>query len=79
MIDIEEIEKQLKMRLQYNYRREKIQNDIRDKKTRFIYQTPNWNDVVKVIKDTYEEDTSVNKTSLFNYAANRRYNFWSAH
>lgn len=79
MINIEEIEKQLKMRLQYNYRREKIQNDIRDKKTKFIYQTPNWNDVVKVISDTYEEDTSVNKTSLFNYAANRRYNFWSAH
>lgn len=79
MINIEEIEKQLKMRLNYNYKREKIQNDIRDKKTRFIYKTPNWDDVVKIIKNTYEEDTSINKTSLFNYAANRRYNFRSAH
>lgn len=79
MVNIEEIEKQLKMRLAYNYKREKIQNDVRDKKTKFIYQTPNWNDVVRVIKDTYEEDVSVNKTSLFNYAANRRYNFRSAH
>lgn len=79
MIDIERIEKQLKMRLKYNYKREKIQNNIRDKKTKFIYQTPNWDDVVKIIKNTYEEDTSVNKESLFNYAANRRYNFRSAY
>ena len=78
-IEIEELELQLKKRLKYHYQREKIQNDIWDQKTKFIYKTPKWDDVVATIKKTYEDDISINKKSLFNYASNRRYNFWSAH
>ncbi|MDR3169572.1 MAG: hypothetical protein LBU27_07710 [Candidatus Peribacteria bacterium] len=78
MIDLALVEVELKKKLKYNYQWEKIQNDDGDSKTKFIYRSYKRDDLVQTVKRVWEEDTTISKTSLFNYATNRRYNFWSA-
>lgn len=76
-LNLENLETELKKRHHYPYKWFRKQNDEWDSCTNFIYQTPNW--------DTFVEKTAalvqkqkLDKHHIFQYAANRWYNFWSA-
>lgn len=71
------IENELKKRLPYNYHWGQKQNDLWDGYTNFIYKTLNWEELVLKMKQA-TIDHKLEKRELFNYAANRWYNFWSA-
>ncbi|MEZ4881709.1 MAG: hypothetical protein R2775_04950 [Flavobacteriaceae bacterium] len=74
---LQNIEKELKLRHQYSYKWFRKQNDLWDSYTNFIYKTPNWESLIKkisIVVDTQGFD----KQQIFQYAANRWYNFWSA-
>ena len=64
------IEIELKKRLKFPYKWGRKQSDSWDTKTRFIYQTLHFEDLLKRTKNLDE--------GLKNYALNRWYNFWSA-
>ncbi len=76
-LDLEEIESQLKKRLEYPYLWMRKQNDSWDNATRFIYKYPNWDDFVKAMEKAWKKG-SFDKNSFSHYAMNRWYNFWSA-
>ncbi len=76
-LDLTYIENQLKQRLPYPYQWGKKQNDKWDNYTNFIYDFLSWEAVVEAMKATTEA-YGLNKRELFNYAANRWFNFWSA-
>ena len=76
-LDLVYIESQLKQRLPYPYQWGKKQTDKWDNYTNFIYDFPSWEAVVEAMKATTEA-YGLNKRELFNYAANRWFNFWSA-
>lgn len=71
------IEDELKKRHQYPYKWFRKQNDEWDRYTKFIYQTPNWETLIQKIAHV-EESQQLDKNQIFQYAANRWYNFWSA-
>ncbi len=71
------LEVQLKKRLPYRYQWGRKQNNQWDAFTSFIYDTPMWDDFVTKLKAT-AEILNVDKGALFDYAANRWFNFWSA-
>lgn len=71
------IETQLKNRLQYPYKWGKKQNDHWDDYTNFIYDYADWDAVVQAMKAIINA-YGLDQHELFNYAANRWYNFWSA-
>jgi hypothetical protein len=76
-MDLENIEKELKKRCQFPYKWFRKQNDLWDSYTNFIYKTPNWESLIRkisIVADTQGFD----KQQIFQYAANRWYNFWSA-
>lgn len=76
-VDLENIEKELKKRCQFPYKWFRKQNDLWDSYTNFIYKTPNWESLIRkisIVADTQGFD----KQQIFQYAANRWYNFWSA-
>lgn len=73
----ENIEKELIKRHQYPYNWFRKQNNEWDAYTRFIYKTPNWEALIRKI-EILAESQKYNKQQLFQYAANRWYNFWSA-
>jgi hypothetical protein len=70
MIDIQQIEKELKKRLVYPYRWGRKQEDDWDSRTNFIYKTQNFDDFLSITEGFSQE--------LRDYAMNRWYNFWSA-
>lgn len=76
-LDLENIEKELKKRLPFDYSWGQKQNDIWDNYTNFIYKIMNWDALVLKMKQV-TIDYKLDKRNLFNYAANRWYNFWSA-
>lgn len=76
-LDLENIEKELKKRYQYPYKWFRKQNDEWDRYTRFIYQISNWESLIRKIA-IVAESQQFNKQQIFQYAANRWYNFWSA-
>ncbi len=76
-IDLENIEMELKKRHQYSYKWFRKQNDQWDRYTQFIYQTSNWEDLIRKIS-VLAETQELDKHEIFQYAANRWYNFWSA-
>jgi len=76
-LSLYDIEQELKKRHPYAYEWGRKQNDIWDGYTNFIYKTPFWDEVVEVMKITIEA-YNLDKKELFQYAANRWYNFWSA-
>src|SRR5699024_4101246 len=76
-IDLAYIENQLQNRWKYTYQWGRKQNDLWDDYTNFIYKTPDWEDLVQLMKLTAEA-YQLDKHELFQYAANRWYNFWSA-
>ncbi|AFL80683.1 hypothetical protein Aeqsu_1187 [Aequorivita sublithincola DSM 14238] len=74
---IENIEVELKKRLPYDYNWGQKQNDLWDGYTNFIYKTWNWEELVLKMKQAIL-DHKLDKRELFNYAANRWFNFWSS-
>jgi len=76
-INLEEIEIQLKNRLQYPYNWYRKQNNIWDSYTNFIYNTPTWEALIPQMAAVVEKE-NLDKKELFYYAINRWYNFWSA-
>lgn len=76
-LDLNYIEYQLQQRLAYPYQWGKKQNDEWDAYTNFIYRFSDWEAVVVAMKATVDA-YNLDKRELFNYAANRWFNFWSA-
>ncbi len=76
-LNLQNIEMELKKRLPYDYSWGQKQNDIWDSYTNFIYKTLNWEELVLKMKQA-TKDYKLEKRDLFNYAANRWFNFWSA-
>jgi len=76
-LTLEEIEIQLKNRWSYPYKWFRKQNDVWDKHTNFIYNTPLWEELQLVIAK-HAELHKLPKEEIFYYAINRWYNFWSA-
>lgn len=76
-LDLEKIETELKKRLAFDYQWGQRQNDDWDQLTNFIYDFWQWEAVVEAMKATVEA-CDLPKRDLFNYAANRWFNFWSA-
>lgn len=72
---IAEIEQQLRLRLAYPYRWGRKQNDLWDGYTQYVYTTFQWDALVEKMKATCERH-ALNKHELFQYAANRWYNYW---
>jgi len=68
--NIAAIEKELKKRLQYQYRWTQIQTNKADNKTNFIYDTSTFETLLEKIKHF--------NIDLKNYTLNRWYNFWHA-
>src|SRR5690554_883580 len=76
-LDLNNIEVELRKRTQYPYRWFRKQNDVWDGYSNFIYGTPNWEGLIQKISiATIQEQ--LDKQEIFQYAANRWYNFWSA-
>lgn len=75
--NLSDIEIQLKKRLPFYYHWGRIQNNQWDGYTNFIYDTFYWEELILKIEKTIL-DNRLNKKDLFNYAANRWYNFWSS-
>lgn len=71
------IEKELKRRHQYPYKWFRKQNNEWDRYTQFIYQTSNWEALIRKIA-IVAESQQLDKHQIFQYASNRWYNFWSA-
>ncbi|MDN3723120.1 hypothetical protein QRD02_01895 [Aequorivita sp. SDUM287046] len=75
--NLSEIEQELKKRHQYPYKWFQKQNDLWDNRTNFIYSTPYWEALIPQIANLVKTH-NFNKQHIFQYAANRWYNFWSA-
>ena len=54
----------------------RVQNDLFDNQTRFVYRVPAFDDVMAQLERRFS--TSPSRDAFFNYALNRRYEFWSA-
>lgn len=68
---------QLQQRIPYRYKWGRKQNDIWDGYSSFIYNTLLWEDLVEKMRETALR-LHLDKGELFDYAANRWYNYWSA-
>jgi hypothetical protein len=75
-MDISHVEKQLRKRLAYPYRWDRKQNDLFDKKTNFIYQIADFDELLAQIEARFGDHPD--HDTLSNYALNRWYNYWSA-
>jgi len=67
---------ELKKRWAYPYRWGRVQNDLFDNQTRFVYRVPAFDDVMAQLERRFA--ASPQREAFFNYALNRWYNFWSA-
>ncbi len=76
IINLTQIETELKKRLTFPYKWGRKQNDQFDKLTNFIYRTFLFDDVIKEINSRFKKDNE--HQNISNYALNRWYNFWSA-
>src|SRR3989304_6500281 len=76
MINLTQIENQLKKRLAYPYKWGRKQNDHFDKLTNFVYRIQSFEDVINEIGTRFRKDKE--HDNIANYALNRWYNFWSA-
>ena len=76
-LNLQNIEKELKRRHQFPYKWFRKQNDVWDNYTNFIYRTSSWDTLVQKIAIVAEAQ-ELDKQQIFQYAANRWYNFWSA-
>lgn len=71
------LEIELKKRHRYPYQWFRKQNDQWDQYTNFIYSTPQWQTLIEKIKEVHRQH-QLDKNEIFQYAANRWYNFHSA-
>jgi hypothetical protein len=69
-------ERELKKRWAYPYRWGRVQNDLFDKQTRFVYRVPDFERVLEQLERRFS--AAPNRDAFFDYALNRWYNFWSA-
>lgn len=76
-MDLKNIETELIKRHKYPYKWFRKQNDEWDRYSRFIYDIPDWESLLKEIK-AVAENNNLDKEQIFQYAINRWYNFWSA-
>jgi hypothetical protein len=74
--DLQTRERELKKRWAYPYKWGRVQNDLFDAQTRFVYSVPVFDDVLEDLKRRFS--VAPDREGLFNYALNRWYNFWSA-
>lgn len=72
-----EIQTELEKRLPYRYQWQQKQNDLWDGYTAFIYETLRWETLIERMKQVITAE-NLDKEKLFDYAANRWFNFWSA-
>ena len=77
LVDLLQIEKELKKRLIYPYKWGRKQNDEFDRLTNFVYKIPTFEEVLKETENRFRKDKE--HQNIANYALNRWYNFWSAH
>lgn len=77
LVDLLQIEKELKKRLVYPYKWGRKQNDEFDRLTNFVYKIPAFEEVLKETENRFRKDKE--HQNIANYALNRWYNFWSAH
>lgn len=76
-LDLDHIERELRKRNQYPYQWFRKQNDEWDDYSNFVYKIPNWEELIQKI-EAVAQKKQLNKQQIFQYAANRWYNFWSA-
>ena len=76
-ITLASIELELKKRHPYSYKWFRKQNDAWDDYTQFIYHTQDWETLIQKIAFV-AQSRQLDKNEIFQYAANRWYNFWSA-
>ncbi len=76
-LDLNYIEQQLQHRWEYSYKWGRRQNNEWDDFTKFIYTIDDWHTLIETIKQTVNK-YHLDKRDLFQYAANRWYNYWSA-
>lgn len=76
-LDLKYLAQQLQKRWGFDYRWGQKQNDLWDGYTNFIYKTAYWPDLLKLV-DLTAEAYELDKNQVFQYAANRWYNYWSA-
>lgn len=74
---LQQIESELKKRLEHPYKWGQKQNDNFDKQTNFIYHTFSFEEVLKEIDKRFNSKKDFD--SYFNYSINRWFNFWSAY
>jgi len=74
--EIENISGELNKRLAYPYKWGTKQTDVLDQQTKFIYKTPFFDDLLKIIDDRFID--TENFEQIKNYTLNRWYNFYSA-
>ncbi|WP_115122231.1 hypothetical protein [Marinirhabdus gelatinilytica] len=72
-----QIQSELQKRLPYRYRWGQKQNDIWDAHTAFIYEILRWETLLERMQQVIVAE-NLDKGKLFDYAANRWFNFWSA-
>ena len=77
LVDLLQIEKELKKRIIYPYKWGRKQNDEFDRLTNFVYKIPTFEEVLKETENSFRKDKE--HQNIANYALNRWYNFWSAH
>lgn len=77
LIDLEHIEEELKKRWPYTDKWFRKQNNEWDKRSNFIYNIRDFNEVVSRISATIAKN-GYDKKEFFYYSINRWYNFWSA-
>jgi hypothetical protein len=75
-MDLYRVETELQKRLQYPYVWGKMQNNLFDSKTNFIYSIFEFEKLLTRIDQIFKGNEKYNE--YFNYAINRWYNFWSA-
>tara|TARA_R100000935_G_scaffold36196_1_gene56957 strand:+ start:59547 stop:60188 length:642 start_codon:yes stop_codon:yes gene_type:complete len=74
---LQEIQAELEKRLPYRYQWQQKQNDIWDKYTAFVYETLRWETLVERMKQVTIVE-KLDKGKVFDYTANRWFNFWSS-
>jgi hypothetical protein len=76
LIELREIESELKKRLSYPYKWGRKQNNYFDNLTNFVYHIQNFDEVLKEMEVKFKND--IEHQNISNYALNRWFNFWSA-
>ncbi|RPI72166.1 MAG: hypothetical protein EHM47_08875, partial [Ignavibacteriales bacterium] len=75
--NLNQIESELKKRLNYPYKWGQKQNNFFDNQTNFIYNTLTFKELISELESRFKSKPDYDL--YFNYALNRWYNFWSAH